>query len=300
MTVADQDDEAQAAAPELPEQRPEAPEDPDDSTEFFRAIGKQLKLLRERQKLTQKQVADILGYSEDLVSSLERGRRVPQKDYLLAVDKLLKAGGVMTVTQEEIEKAQRKAKVRHPSWFRDYALLEAQAIERHEYSTHDLPGLLQTEEHARAMFSARRPLLAEATIEERVSARMARQKILEGWPLPDASWIIEEAVLRRPIGGRDVHRHQLEKLLRIGRTRSLEIQVMPTDRPEHSGMSGPFVLLTPKGKPQLGYIEVQNFSHLTKDPEEVRILAAQYGSLRALALTPSESLALIEKMLGEL
>ncbi|WSJ71860.1 helix-turn-helix transcriptional regulator [Kitasatospora sp. NBC_01250] len=295
MTTADQ-----TATPELPEQRPDAPDDSDDSSEFFRAIGKQLKLLRERQGLTQREVAHILGYSEDLVSSLERGRRVPQKDYMLAVDKLLKAEGIMVVTQEEIDKAQQKAKIRHPAWFRDYALLEAQAIERHQYSTHDIPGLLQTEEHARALFSARRPLLAEATIEERVLARMARQQILEVWPFCDTSWIIEEAVLRRPVGGREVHRHQLEKLLHVSRKRNVEIQVMPTERPEHAGMSGPFVLLTPKGKPQLGYIEVQSFSHLTKDPEEVRILAAQYGSLRAQALTPLETQALIEKMLGEL
>jgi hypothetical protein len=75
---------------------------------------------------------------------------------------------------------------------------------------------------------------------------------------------------------------------------------MPLDRTEHAGMGGSFILLTPKGKPQLGYTEAQNSSRLVTDPEEVRILAAQYGSLRAQALTMQESLALIKKMLGEL
>ncbi|WP_035840631.1 helix-turn-helix domain-containing protein [Kitasatospora azatica] len=285
---------------EIPEQRPEAPEDPDDSTEFFRAIGKQLKLLRERAGLTQKQLADRLGYSEDLVSSVERGRRIPQPEFLEAADTFLKAGGLLIVTQEEIKKAKAKAQVKHPAWFRVFARHETAAVERHEYSTHDISGLLQTEDHARAVFSMRKPLLAEQTIEDRVVARLARQEILEGWPTPEASWIIEEAVLRRPIGGLRVHRGQLEKLLQVGRKRSVELQVMPQDRPEHAGLSGPFVLLTPRGKSQLGYIEVQSFSQLITDPEEVRILAAKYSSLRAQALTPPESLALIEKMLGEL
>lgn len=74
---------------------------------------------------------------------------------------------------------------------------------------------------------------------------------------------------------------------------------MPTDRSEHAGMGGAFVLLTPKGKPQLGYTGMQNSSQLISDPEEVRILAARYGSIRAQALTMRESLTLIESLQGE-
>ncbi|WP_329568577.1 helix-turn-helix domain-containing protein [Kitasatospora sp. NBC_01266] len=290
-----------AAANQDDEQRPEELEDTDDSTDFFRAIGKQLKLLRERAGLTQNQTGVLLGYSEDLISSLERGRRVVQKEFLTSADVKLDAGGMLTVIQDDVEQAKAKAKVRrHPAFFRGYVRLEPLAVELHEYSNHHIPGLLQTEEHARALYAMRKPLLAEQTIEDRVMARIARQDLLDRWPAPELSWIIEEAVLRRPIGGRAVHAGQLAKLLAVGRKRNIELQVMPLDRPEHSGMGGPFVLLTPKGKPRLGYIEIQNLSHLITDPEEVRILAAQYGSLRAQALTPPESLALIEKMLGEL
>ncbi|MGF1429839.1 helix-turn-helix domain-containing protein [Kitasatospora sp. LaBMicrA B282] len=290
VTSADQNDE----------ERPEAPEEPDDSSEFFRAIGKQLKLLRERENLTQKQAAELLGYSEDLISSLERGRRVMQKEFLASADAKLNAGGLLKVLQEDVEKAKIKARERHPAFFRGYVRLEPLAVELHEYSIHHVPGLLQTEDHARAVFAMRKPLLAEQTIEERVLARMARQELVDRWPAPELSWIIEESVLLRPVGGKTVHAGQLRKLLEAGRKRNIELQVMPLNRPEHAGLSGPFSLLTPKGKPQLGYIEIQSFSHLITDPEEVRILAAQYGSLRAQALTPPESLALIEKMLGEL
>jgi hypothetical protein len=79
----------------------------------------------------------------------------------------------------------------------------------------------------------------------------------------------------------------------------VEIQVMPTGRQEHAGMGGPFILLGPKGKAQVAYVEAQNQASLLVDREEVRILAARYGSIRAQALTPQESLALMTDMLGE-
>jgi hypothetical protein len=233
------------------------------------------------------------------VSSLERGRRTPQPEFLDAADDLLGAGGLLRAATEEVVRAKARARVRHPAWFRDYARLEAEAVELHDYSTLALPGLLQTEEHARAVFASRQPLLAEEIIEQRVAARLERQKILTRWPPPLTTFTIEESVLRRPTGGWDVHCRQLEQLLQFAKLRSVELQAMPTDREEHPSLGGPFILLTPKGRPQVGYLEIQNTSNLITDSEEVRMLAARYGSIRAQALTPRESLMLIEKILGE-
>ncbi|MCX5210282.1 helix-turn-helix transcriptional regulator [Kitasatospora sp. NBC_00240] len=302
MAVVGQDEAGRATGiphPLLGEQRPEPPDDPDGVTDFLRAIGKQVKLLRERAGLTQKELGDRLRYGEDQISSLERGRRTPQPEFLDAADELLGAGGLLKAAKEDLARAKAKARVRHPAWFRDYARLEAEAVELHFYSSHDIPGLLQTEARARALYAMRKPLLAEEVIEERVLARLARQEILTRWPTPIVSCIIEESVLRRPLGGWAVHDEQLRQLLRLGGLRSMELQVMPLERHEHAGMGGPFILLTPKGRPQVAYVEVQAVSRLTTDAEEVRILAARYGSLRAQAMTPPESLALIEKMLGE-
>ncbi|MCC9306460.1 helix-turn-helix transcriptional regulator [Kitasatospora sp. RB6PN24] len=289
MTIAEQDEE----------RRPEAPEDHEGAADFFRAIGKMIKLLRERKGLTQREFGQLIGYGEDQVSSLERGRRTLHPDMLEVVDKVLDAGGLLLALKPDLEAAKSRARVKHPAWFRDFVRLESEAVELHGYSTHFIPGLLQTEQHARALHYMRRPLLAEQIIEERVMARLARQAILDKWPLPDFSWIIEEAVVRRPLGGWDVHHGQLEQLIRVGRQRNVSIQVMPMDRTEHAGMSGPFTLLTPKGRPQVGYLEVQNISRLCTVTEEVRILASQYGLLRAQALTPSESATLILRILGE-
>ncbi|MFF1641097.1 Scr1 family TA system antitoxin-like transcriptional regulator [Streptomyces sp. NPDC058246] len=269
------------------------------SSDLNRAIGKQVKVLRERAGLTQKELGDRLGYSEDLVSSLERGRRTPQREFLEAADELLDAGGLLTATIEDVEKAKARGRVRHPAWFRDYARLEASAVEINFFSTLAPPGLLQTEDFIRTLLNGRQPLLSEETIEQRVVSRLARQEILTRWPLPMVTAVIDESVLRRKLGGRRVRQGQLEHLLKFGRLRNITLQVLPLDCEENSGVDGPFVLLTPKGKQQVAYLEVQGVGQLIMDPEQVRILAARYGSIRGQALTPRESFALMQELLGE-
>ncbi|NIL51002.1 helix-turn-helix domain-containing protein [Streptomyces sp. 2BBP-J2] len=265
----------------------------------MRAVGKQVKLLRERAGLTQRELGDRLGYSEDLVSSLERGRRTPQREFLEAADELLEAGGLLRATIEDVERAKAKARVRHPAWFRDYARLEASAVEINFFSTIAPPGLFQTEALIRTMLQGRQPLLSEETIEQRAASRLARQETLTNWPPPMVTAVIDESVLRRKLGGRKVRQEQLEHLLKLGHLRNIALQVLPLDCEENPGVDGPFVLLTPKGKQQVAYLEVQGVGQLITDPEEVRILAARYGSIRGQALTPRESLALMQKLLGE-
>lgn len=269
------------------------------TSELFIAVGEQLKVLRVRAGLTQKEFGRIVGYTESQISAMERGVRITQPDFLDKADDVLNAGGVLRAARKAIESAQARARVRHPGWFRGFARAEAESTVLHEYSTQAIPGLLQTEEYARALFTQRRPLLDEATIEKRVADRLARQQIFERWPPPTFSFVLEEALLHRPIGGPIVQANQLRQLLRIGRLRPVALQVMPTDREECPGVDGPFTLLTPKGQRQVAYTEVQGYSRLITDPEEVGVFAERYGIIRAQALTPRESLSLIEKMLGE-
>lgn len=277
----------------------EPSDEADLATDFFRGVGKQIRLLRERAGLSQRELGQRLGYSYDQIRSVEIGRRTPMPDFLAAADDFLNAGGVLKAVDEDVLNARAHARVRHPAWFRDYARAEAQAVEVNFYSAVTVPGLLQTEDYARTIFTARQPLLDDETIEQRVSARMARQKILSNWPAPMVSAVLDESVLRRAIGGPAVHQGQLRHLLRLAQLRSTSIQVLPVECAEHAGLEGPFILLTPKGEQQVGYVEVQSVSRLITDAEEVRILAARYGTIRGQALTPRESLILIEKMLGE-
>ncbi|MET9081547.1 helix-turn-helix transcriptional regulator [Streptomyces sp. NPDC004237] len=281
------------------DRRPETPAEADGTTGLITALGKMLKLLRERAGLTQKEFGATVGYGPDAISAMERGVRVPQPDMLVKADELLGAGGLLVAALPELREAMKRARTRHPEWYRSYAGLEAQAVSLYDYSTMGVLGLLQTEDYSRAVFTQRHPPLDEDTIEKRVADRLSRQQIFEQWPPPEFSFVMEQAVLERPIGGPDVHRGQLKQLLRIGRMRNVQVQVMPTGRHEHPSLGGAFTLLTPKGREQVGYMENQGYPRLLTDREEVRVLAARYGIIRAQALNPYESLDLIEKMLEE-
>jgi Domain of unknown function (DUF5753) len=141
--------------------------------------------------------------------------------------------------------------------------------------------------------------LNEETIEQRVEARMARQSIFSRWPALILSFVIEEVVLHRPLGGRAVLKGQLEHLLRVGQMRNVEIQVMPTDREDHAGTEGSFMLIEIPGRPKVAQVEAQSISRLVTNRRDVHAVEVRHGIIRAQALTPGESLAHIEKLLGE-
>ncbi|MFF0556260.1 Scr1 family TA system antitoxin-like transcriptional regulator [Streptomyces sp. NPDC004266] len=282
------------------EERPERPSEVDGTAHLFRALGKIIKVLRRNAGLSQAELAALTHCSEDLISSIERGVRVPQPDFLLLVDPVLGAGGVLTAAADDVREAVSRARVRHPDWFRSFAKAEAEAVALHYYEVQAVPGLLQTPAYAEAVFRHRRPLYDEETIGKRLADRLARQVIFEKWPGPTLSFVIEEAVLRRPLGGWDAFREQLRRLSEVARLRTVHLQIMPTEREEHPGMEGAFTLLTPKGRREVAYTESYGHARLVTDPEEVRMYNERYGIIRAQALTPRESLERIEKMLGEL
>ncbi|MEU0718865.1 helix-turn-helix transcriptional regulator [Streptomyces lavendulocolor] len=258
------------------------------------AFGRQLKLLRTRAGLERPDFGKLVGYAPQSVASFEQGRRIPPPRFIDRADEVLDAGGVLRALKEEVARAQ------YPAFFRDMARLEAEAVELCAYDTHVINGLLQTEEYTRALLAMRRPLLDEETIELRVAARLARHEIFDRWPAPLLSFVLEESLLRKPLGGKAVLRRQLEQLLLIGDRRSVELQVMPLDREDNAGVDGPFTVIARRGGEQLMYTEVQGRSRLLTDRDETRLAAARYGIIRSQALTPRETLEFIEKLLGEL
>ncbi|MFB9346851.1 helix-turn-helix domain-containing protein [Streptomyces heliomycini] len=283
-------DEASASGGDADgERQPE----PEAGSGVLRVFGRQLKRFRVRAGMERPEFGSLTGYSVSTIAAYEQGRRVPPPRFIDQADEVLDAGGVLQEMKEEVARAQ------YPAFFRDAARLEAEAIELHVYDTHLINGLLQTEEYARAVFTMRRPLLSDETIEERVAARLARQKIFSRLPMPTFSFVIEQSVLTRPLGGDHVMRGQLEQLLLYGQRRNVEIQVMPNARDEHAGLAGPFTLIETQDARRIAYVEAYKHSRLYTDRGTVRELEEQYGLLRAQALTPRESLTLIEELLGE-
>src|SRR5690606_21737994 len=116
---------------------------------------------------------------------------------------------------------------------------------------------------------------------------------------PTLTFVQEEVTLRRPLGGRSVLRRQLQHLLRMAQLRHVEIQVMPTDREDHAGMGGELQVLKLRDGSTVGYAAGQLTTHLMSGAKESQVLELRYGIIRAQALSPRESLAFIEKALGE-
>jgi transcriptional regulator with XRE-family HTH domain len=259
----------------------------------LKAVGRQIRLWREAAGLKQGELGARIGYGEDLVSAVERGVRVPQPDFLDAADEVLSAAGKLAAMKEDVEKA------RYPKNVRDLKKLEDESVEMGAYAALHVHGLLQTVEYARALYAMRRPSYSEEEIDRLVTARMSRKSVFERVPKPLITFVLEEVTLRRPIGGTLVLRQQLEHLLELSRLRHVEIQVMPTDREDHAGMMGSFRVLKLRRGGTMGQTEGQLYNRVISHPQEVQILEMRYGMIRAQSLPPRESVALIEKILGE-
>ncbi|MFI0980177.1 helix-turn-helix domain-containing protein [Streptomyces sp. NPDC021093] len=281
------------------ESNPETPPQEDGTAHLFSALGKQIKALREYRGMKQTELATAVNFGADLISSIERGVRTPQPDLLIAADPVLGAHGTLLVAVPDVRKALARSRTRHPSWYRDQADFEKKALEIHHYSNQVVHGLLQTEAYARAIFTQRRPLLSEETVEKRVADRLSRQEVLEKWPPSQYGFIFEEVVLRRPIGGRAVHHEQLRRLLTAGAMRNVTLQVIETECEQHPNMDGAFTLLTAPNEQRVAYTEVQGHPRLITDPREVREIQERYGIMQSLALRPDPSMALIERILGD-
>ncbi|MEU8889094.1 helix-turn-helix transcriptional regulator [Streptomyces sp. NPDC048442] len=284
-----------------PEQEatPETPSQEDGTAHLFRALGKQIKALREYRGLKQTELATMVQFGADLISAVERGVRTPQPELLSAAEVALDAHGALEAAIPDVVEALKRSRTRHPQWYRDYAGLEKQALEIHHYGNQVVHGLLQTEAYARAIFTRWRPLLSEETVEKRVADRLSRQVVLEKWPPAQFGFIFEEVVLRRPIGGREVHHAQLRRLLAAGSQRNITLQVIETGCEEHPNMDGAFNLLTAKNEQRVAYTEVQGHPRLIVDSREVREIQERYGIMQTLALRPDASMALIERILGD-
>ncbi|MER6237730.1 helix-turn-helix domain-containing protein [Streptomyces clavifer] len=269
--------------------------DPDDESGVAMAatVGRQVKAWREAAGMRAGEFGAAIGYGEDLVFKVEGGRRIPRPEFLDRADEVLGAGGKLALMKREL------AEVRYPKKVRDLARLEAQAVELLAYGDHNLHGLLQTAEYARALFEMRLPPYQPDEIEQAVAARVARQAVFERIPAPALSFVQEEATLRRPLGGTMVLRRQLEHLLSVGKLRNVAIQVMPIDREEHAGMHGETQVLKFKDGSALGRSDGAFNGRAVSDPRQLRILELRYGMIRAQALAPRESLAFIEQLLGE-
>jgi hypothetical protein len=248
---------------------------------------------REAAGLTQGQLAREIVFSESLVGMVETCKRVPKEDFVQACDRVLDTGGALHRIW------QRMVASTFPAWFLPFADLEAAAAALFEFEPLAVPGLLQTEDYARAILRAGRPRDSDEEIERHVAARMARQAIL-GRDRPPLLWVVlDEAVLRRPVGGREVMRAQLARLVAASASPHIVIQVLPFAVGEHAGMGGARVIVRLPSEGEIVYVEGPGSGQFIGTPEDVAECALRFDLLRATALSPDESVALIHGMIDE-
>ncbi|MER7954767.1 helix-turn-helix transcriptional regulator [Streptomyces sp. NPDC096030] len=269
--------------------------DPDDESgaAVVAAVGRQIRKWREAKGLRAAELGELVGYGEDLIRKVERGARIPRPEFLDKVDEAVGAGGLVAVMKQDV------MEVRYPKKVRDLARMEARAVEMGVYECNSINGLLQTPGHAQVAFESRQPPYSQDEVERMVAARVARQSIFERMPAPALSFVLEEGPLRRPLGGTMVWRQQLERLLEVGRLRNVTLQVMPTRCDVHPGLDGRIEVLKFEDGTAVGRSDGAFNGRPISDPKQLRILELRYGTIRAQALPPRESLAFIEHLLGE-
>jgi transcriptional regulator with XRE-family HTH domain len=269
--------------------------DPDDEwgVAVITTVGRQLKLRREAAGMRAGEFGVAVGYGEDLVYKVEGGKRIPRQEYLDRADEVLGAGGLLSAAWEDVKK------VRYPKKVRELGKLEGKAVEIGLYECNIIAGLLQTPEHARTLIEAAQPPYSPDDVDRMVAARLARQSVYERDPAPSMHFVLEEAPLRRQVGGTMVWRQQLERLLEVGRLHNVTLQVMPTNADAHPGLDGRIELLKFPDGTAVGRSDGAFNGRPITDPKHLRIVELRYGTIRAQALSPRESLAFIEQLLGE-
>lgn len=260
----------------------------------WQAVGAALAHCRKQARYTQERFAELANVHVDTVGSIEQGRLALQPDRAEQFDELLGTGGLLAVLVAKLPVRERV--VQFAQGLLDH---EQEAVSILSYETQVIPGLLQTKEYCRAVFEYRYPAIKSETAEQWVNARMERQAVWRRERPPVGHFILEESILRRAVGGAEVMREQIRQILEYIEPVHMSVQIMPMDRTPHSCLGGPMVLLETPEYERLVYLEVQRASFLVDDPDEVSDYFHKYGMLRSQALSPDESVRLLNGLLGE-
>ncbi|MGV9856216.1 helix-turn-helix domain-containing protein, partial [Streptomyces sp. NPDC003442] len=261
------------------------------TVQYFAAV---LRLLRERAGFTQDELGALMNYTGSAVSAVETCAKPPTDEFIDAAEKALDAGGLLRSAIKYLRLE------RYPVYFQGFVQLEQEAVAVSSYCTQVIDGLLQTKDYARALLKSNYPPFEPEELEQLVEARMDRKALLTRKPMALMHTILEEAALRRRIGGAEVMRAQLRHLIECAQLPNVTIQVMSLTHAEHAGLRGPFTVLETADQTALVYMESNGKSTLTTKPEEVGELSRRYAMIRTQALGPKESVSFIEQLMGDL
>jgi transcriptional regulator with XRE-family HTH domain len=277
-------------------------------TVLRRLLGAQLRRLRERQGITREEAGYAIRASGSKMSRLELGRvGFKERD----VADLLTLYGVNDETDRDtlLGLAQdanspgwwhRYGDVL-PGWFETYVGLEEAAALIRTYELQFVPGLLQTEDYARAVISLGNSSAPAEEIEQRVSLRITRQKLLARGDAPRLWAVVDEAALRRPIGGRDVMRGQIERLIEATKLPGVILQVLPFRVGGHTAEAGAFTILRfPESDlPDVVYVEQLTSALYLDRRDDVDAYMEAMERLCVVSAPPDNTAEILSRILQE-
>jgi transcriptional regulator with XRE-family HTH domain len=255
-------------------------------------FGAMLRYYRERAGLSRTELARQISKSVSLIQAIELGQRAATEDVTEDLERVLPADGALTRLRDEI--GDGLGYQAYPSWFQDWLVSEREAKRLRWFEPLLVPGLLQTEDYARAVFRTRFGVTDEE-VDQLVAARLKRQEILTR-DEPPAFWVIvDESVLRRPVGGRYVMREQVNHLVEASRRPHVSVQVISSSVGAHRGLwAGGFAIADFEEAPAVGYQETAAQGQLVDRREDVGTLADCWDTLVREALPWAASQALLE------
>jgi transcriptional regulator with XRE-family HTH domain len=273
-----------------------------------RRLAAELRKLRKESGKTREQVAEFVGCSPVTVTRIENGQSVPR---LADVARMLEGYGVTGDQREILMTLCSEARKRGwwhqysgtiPAWFEVYVGIEGEASEIRSYQPELVDGRLQTEGYVRALMLADVAVPTDEELERRVSLRMKRQEqFFNGDDAPKMWVVLNEAALRRHVGGPQTMNEQLKHLIEVSRSHKVVLQVLTYAGGAHPAMDGAFEILRfpETADPDVVYLQYRRGSIYLEDTSDVEAYAELFDHLRARALGPDESRALIEHLLSQ-
>ncbi|MEW1616239.1 MULTISPECIES: helix-turn-helix transcriptional regulator [unclassified Streptomyces] len=246
--------------------------------------GEELRLRRLATGLTQEALAEQVVCSPTLISHYEAGRRLPNPDDAQRIDRALGTDGFFARWLEDLE-------TKYNDHFAAVAELEQQAVLIQQFALTLVPGLLQTDGYARALFQAYRPNHRREEVDQDVVIRTERARLLDG-PLNPVVWtLLDEAVLRRRVGGPQVMAAQLRKVADMAEAGRLRLHVLPFDAGAHSLQESLLTLMSFADSAPVAYVEGFQTGNLMDDPRLVASSRTAYDLALSDALSHQESVA---------
>ncbi len=258
--------------------------------------GSEMRRYRVKAELSFDGLAAKIPFSRSQLHRVETAEMLPPPGLSKALDQLFETDGIFDRLYELV----RRSPEIHPEQYQLSMQMEARAQLIEVYSGQFVPGLLQTKEYVRALLRIGFPEASDEEIEVKVAARLGRQERLRSDSPPHLSVILDEAALRRPVGGPAVMRGQLAALLEWVDTRTSVVQLIPFQRGEHSLLGGTLKLMTLEDGAMVAWEESIDTGTLLEDPKTVRNRKRRYDLLRSHALPPNETASFIRKVMEEL